>query len=170
MLVSRKLRVLVLGLGSPTQGNEGIGGRLARSLFGSFDDVEVRPASDFPGFSEVLHDYDLIVIVKSLAYCGHVGHVSTGSSFALNEVWGGEPERASDLANAIAYARLMGDRLPHIEVVNICIGTEDWPERGLSPTVAAMYRGIVARVRVLVNDLIRQAELAEKERAAGSGP
>ncbi len=170
MLVSRRLRVLVLGLGSPTQGNEGIGGRLARSLFSSFEGVEVRPASDFPGFSEVLHDYDLIVIVKSLAYCGHVGHVSTGSSFALNEVWGGEPERASDLANAIAYARLMGDRLPRIEVVNICIGTEDWPERGLSPTVAAMYRGIVARVRVLVNDLIRQAELAEKHPSGASGP
>ncbi len=165
MLVTPDLRVLVLGLGNPTQGNEGIGGRLARSLFASFDGVDVRPASDFPGFSEVLHDYDLIIVVKSLAYCGHVGHVSSGSSFALNEVWGGEPERAADLANAVAYARLMGDRLPRIEVVNVCVGTDEWPEKGLSPTVASLYRGIVARVRVVVKDMIRQAELAVKERS-----
>lgn len=164
MLVMPNLRVLVLGLGNPMQGNEGIGGRLARSLFASFDGVEVRPASDFPGFSEVLHDYDLIIVVKSLSYCGHVGHVSSGSSYALNEVWGGEPERAADLANAVAYARLMGHTLPRIEVVNICIGTEEWPEKGLSPTVAAMYRGIVGRVRALVKDLIRQAELEQRAR------
>ncbi len=165
MMVTPNIRVLVLGLGNPGQGNEGIGGRLVRSLFASFDGVDVRPASDFPGFSEILHDYDLIVIVKSLAYCGHVGHVSSGSSFALNSVWGREPERSSDLADALAYARLMGHTLPRIEVVNICIGTEEWPEKGLSPTVAAMYRGIVARVRVLVKDIIREAELEEKEHA-----
>jgi Ni,Fe-hydrogenase maturation factor len=155
--------VLVLGLGSPVQGNEGIGGRLVRSLFASFSGVDVRPASDFHGFSELLDEYDLIIVVKSLAYCGHVGHVSTGSSYALNEVWGHQPERAADLASAVGYARLMGHTLPRIEVINICIGTDEWPERGLSPTVAAMYRGIVGRVRSLVKDIIRQAELDAKK-------
>lgn len=163
MLVTPELRVLVLGLGDPTQGNEGIGGRLARSLFASLPDVEVRPASDFPGFSELLHDYDLVIILKSLSYCGKVGHVDLGSPYALDGGYDSHPARTADLANAIAYARLMGHTLPRIEVVNVCIGTEEWPERGLSPTVAAMYRGIVGRVRALVKDVIRQAELAAKQ-------
>lgn len=163
MLVTPELRVLVLGLGDPTQGNEGIGGRLARSLFASFPNVEVRPASDFPGFSELLHDYDLVIILKSLSYCGKVGHVDLGSPYALDGGYDNHPSRTEDLANAIAYARLMGHTLPRIEVVNVCIGTEEWPERGLSPTVASLYRGIVGRVRALVKDVIRQAELASKQ-------
>lgn len=158
------LRILVLGLGDPSQGNEGIGGRLARSLLASFDGVEVRPASDFPGFSEVLHDYDLIIILKSLAYCGRIGHVSSGSAYALADGWGLHPTRTEDLANAIAYGRLMGHTLPRIEVVNVCVGAEEWPEKGLSPPVACLYRGIVGRVRVLVKEII---EKAEEERTRG---
>lgn len=154
------LRVLVLGLGDPTQGNEGIGGRLARSLFASFEGVEVHPSSDFPGFSEILHDYDLIVILKSLAYCGPVGHVSSGSAFGLANGLEVHPARTEDLSNAIAYARLMGHKLPRIEVINVCVGSEDWPEKGLSPTVAAMYRGILGRVRALIKIMLRDAALA----------
>lgn len=163
MLEASELRVLVLGLGDPTQGNEGIGGRLVRSLFASFGDVDVRPASDFPGFSEILHDYDLVIVVKSLSYCGNIGHVSTGSPYALEDGYGVHPARTQDLANAIDYARLMGHTLPRIEVVNVCIGSEEWPERGLSPTVASMYRGIVGRVRAMVKEIIRQAKIAQHQ-------
>lgn len=163
MVLEPSLRVLVLGLGDSDQGNEGIGGRLARSLFASFHDIEVRPAADFPGFSEILHDYDLVIVLKSMSYCGKVGHVSMGSSYALDGGWGIHPARTEDLANAIDYARLMGHTLPRIEVVNVCVGAEEWPERGLSPTVASMYRGIVGRVRSLVRDIIRQAELSAKQ-------
>ncbi len=163
MVVTPELRILVLGLGDPTQGNEGIGGRLARSLFASFDGVEVRPASDFPGFNELLHDFDLVIILKSLSYCGRLGHVSMGSTYALDGGWGIHPARTEDLANAIDYARLMGHTLPRIEVVNVCVGAEDWPEKGLSPTIASMYRGIVGRVRQVVRDIIRQAELAAQQ-------
>ena len=162
MLVVTTLRVLVLGLGDPTQGNEGIGGRLARSLFASFEDVEVRPASDFGGFSEILHDYDLVIILKSLSYCGNVGHVALGSPYALADGWGTNPSHTEDMANALSYARLMGHTLPRIEVVNVCIGSEDWPERGLSPTVASMYRGIVGRVRALVKQIIRESEASRQ--------
>lgn len=163
MLVAPELRILVLGLGDPTQGNEGIGGRLARTLFASFEGVEVRPASDFPGFAEILHDFDVVIILKSLSYCGRVGHVSLGSPYALAGEYEAHPARTEDLANAIAYARLMGHTLPRIEVINVCVGEEEWPERGLSPTVASMYRGIAGRVRALVKDVIRQAELAAKQ-------
>jgi len=157
MLVVRDLRVLVLGLGDPTQGNEGIGGRLARSLFSSFDDADVRPASDFAGFAEVLHDYDLVIVLKSLSYCGNLGHVSLGSPYSLEDGWETAPAHTESFAKAIAYARLMGHTLPRVEVVNVCVGTEEWPERGLSPTVASMYRGIIGRVRVLVKQVIREA-------------
>lgn len=156
------LRILVLGLGDPTQGNEGIGGRLARSLFASFEGVEVRPASDFPGFSEILHDYDLIIILKSLAYCGRIGHVASGSPYAIADGWGLHPTRTEDLSNAIAYARLMGHTLPRIEVINVCVGADPWPEKGLSPQVACLYRGIVGRVRALVKEMIREAEAAKE--------
>ncbi len=157
------LRVLVLGLGDPTQGNEGIGGRLARSLSAAFEGVEVRPASDFPGFSEVLHDYDVVIVIKSLAYCGPVGHVSSGSPFGLGNALEVHPARTEDLASAIAYGRLMGHRLPRIEVINVCVGAEEWPERGLSPTVAAMYRGILGRVRAMVKIMLHDAEQAAVE-------
>lgn len=165
MLVVRTLRILVLGFGDPTQGNEGIGGRLARSLFASFDDVEVRPASDFKGFSEILHDYDFIVILKSLSYCGNMGHVSLGSEYGLADGWGIHPARTEDFSNALEYARLMGHSIPRISVVNVCVGSEEWPERGLSPTVASMYRGILGRVRAVVKEVIRDAN-----RAANSPP
>ncbi len=157
MIVEAPLRVLILGLGGSDQGNEGIGGRLARSLFASFEDIEVRPASDFASFSEVLDDYDLVIVLKSLSYCGSIGHVSLGSAYALADGWDSPPAEAEPLAKAISYARLMGHTLPRIEVVNVCVGTEDWPERGLSPTVASMYRGIVGRVRAIVKQVIREA-------------
>lgn len=163
------LRILVLGLGDPSQGNEGIGGRLARSLFASFEGVEVRPASDFPGFAEILHDYDLIIIMKSLAYCGRIGHVASGSPYALADGWGLHPTRTEDLANAIAYARLMGHTLPRIEVVNVCVGADEWPEKGLSPQVACLYRGIVGRVRALVREMINDAEAAREPPPSSSG-
>lgn len=157
MLVDSSLQVLILGLGDSDQGNEGIGGRLARSLFASFEDVDVRPASDFMSFAEVLHDYDLVIVLKSLSYCGNIGHVSLGSAYALEDGWDTLPPEAAPLAEAIRYARLMGHTLPRIEVVNVCVGGEDWPERGLSPTVASMYRGIVGRVRAIVKQVIREA-------------
>ncbi len=159
MLVERDLRTLILGLGDPTQGNQGIGARLVRSLSSAFGDVDVRPASDFAGFAEVLHDYDLVIVLKALSYCGNVGRVSLGSPYSLENGWGSTPAHADALAKEVAYARLMGHTLPAIEVVNICVGSEDWPERGLSPTVAAMYRSIVGRVRDLVKQVIREARL-----------
>jgi Ni,Fe-hydrogenase maturation factor len=157
MLVASELRVLVLGLGDPTQGNEGIGVRLARSLFTAFVDVDVHPASDFGGFSEILHDYDLVIVLTSLSYCGNVGHVALGSPDALGDGWGVRPAHTDAFASALSYARLMGHTLPRIEVVNVCVGAEEWPERGLSPTVASMYPGILGRVRALVKQVIREA-------------
>jgi hydrogenase maturation protease len=158
MLLERDLRILILGLGDPTRGNEGIGARLARSLHSAFDDAEVRPASDVAGFADVLHDYDLVIVLKALSYCGNVGHVSLGSPYSLENGWGVTPAHAESLAKAVSYARLMGHTLPRIEVVNICVGSEEWPERGLSPAVASMYRGILGRVRILVKQVIREAE------------
>jgi len=157
MLVAPSLRVLVMGLGNPDQGNDGLGGRLVRSLRASFDDADVRLASDFSGFAEVLHDYDLVVILRSLSYRGTIGHLSLGSPYSLEDTGGPAPGQAAHLANAIAYARLMGHTLPRIEVVNVCVGTEEWPERGLSPTVAAVYDEIVERARSLVKHIIREA-------------
>ncbi len=157
MLVSPAVRALVLGLGDPDEGNDGIGGRLVRSLRSSLDDAEVRLASDFAGFSEVLHDYDLVIVLRSLSYCGNIGHVSLGSPYSLEDEWAPASVGAELLSKAIAYARLMGHTLPRIEVVNVCVGTEDWPERGLSPTVASMYGEIVGRVRSIVKHAIREA-------------
>ncbi len=158
MLAQQGLRILILGLGDPTRGNEGIGARLVRSLFSSFADADVRPASDFTGFAEVLHDYDLVIVLKSLSYCGNIGQVSLGSPYSLENGWGSPPAHAEAFAKEVSYARVMGHTLPRIEVVNVCVGSEDWPEKGLSPEVASMYRGIVGRVRDLVKHVIREAE------------
>ena len=68
MLAARDLRVLVMGLGDFTRGNQGIGARLAPSLLASLDDAEVRLASVFPGFADVLHDHDFVIVLKSLSY------------------------------------------------------------------------------------------------------
>ena len=157
MLVMPDLHVLVLGLGDPEQGNDGIGGRLVQSLRASLGDAAVRPASDFPGFAEILHDYDLVIVMRSLSYRGNIGHVSLGSPYALEDAAGRTPREAEPLAKAIAYARLMGHTLPRIEVVNVCVGTEDWPEPRLSPAVASMYDEIVGRVRSLVKHIIRES-------------
>ncbi len=157
MLMVRELRTLVLGLGDTAQGNMGIGARLARSLASSFENADVQPASTFPGFGEILHDYDLVVVLKALSYCARVGNVALGSPCSLDSGWGTSPSSTEALARAVEYARLMGHTLPRIEVVNICVGSEEWPEKGLSPTVAALYKEILGQVRSLVKHIIREA-------------
>lgn len=154
------IRILVLGLGASTQGNNGIGARLARSLSSAFHGVEVRPATDFAGFAEVLHDYDLVVVLNSISFCSNVGHVSRGSAYSVANRWESRPAQAEAFAQALSYARLMGHRLPRIEVINVCIGLEDWAEQELSPSVSAMYRGILGRVKALVREVIREVERA----------
>lgn len=157
-----RVRTLILGLGAPSEGNNGIGVRLVRSLSAAFRGVEIRPAIEYAGFADVLRDYDLIVVLNSISFCGNVGRVSRGSPYSLANGWGAHPAQAEALERALAHARLMGHRLPQVEVVNVCVGSEDWPEAGLSPCLASMYRGILARVRSLVRQIIRES--------AGSGP
>lgn len=149
-------RTLVLGLGAPTQGNNSIGVRLARSMSAGFRGVDVRPAMEFVSFVELLHDYDLIVVLNSISFCSNVGRVSRGSPYSLSNGWGAHPAHAETFEAALAYARLMGHHLPRVEVVNVCVGSEEWPESGLSPRIASMYRQILRRVRSLVKQIIRE--------------
>lgn len=158
------LRILILGLGEPKEGNNGIGGRLARSLFASFRRAEVQSANEFVSYAEILRDYDLVVVLNSISFCSNVGHVSLGSPSSLADGWGSHPAQAEAFANALSYARLMGHRLPRIKVVNVCVGSEEWPEVGLSPTIASTYRDILGRVRALVKDVIREAERDARQR------
>ena len=149
-------RTLVLGLGAPTQGNDSIGARLVRPLSAAFPGVEIRPATEFVSFAEVLHDYDLVVVLNSISFCSKVGHVSRGSPYSLANEWGSHPAQAEVFEQALAQARLMGHRIPQVEVVNVCVGSDEWPEPGLSPSIASMYRVILGRVRSLVRQIIRE--------------
>ena len=157
MIPVASMRSLVLGLGTPDQGNNGIGVRLARSLSAAFRGVDVGLAIEYPGFAEVLRDYDVIVVLNAISFCGNVGRVSRGSLYSLTNGWGAHPAQAEVFERALAHARLMGHRLPRVEVVNVCVGPEDWPEAGLSPRLASMYRDILVRVRSLVRRILRES-------------
>ena len=72
---------------------------------------------------------------------------------------GSVPAHAEAFEEEVAYVRLRGHELPRIGVIEVCARTEEWPERGLSPKVAAMDRGIVGRVPGRVKNVIREAKL-----------
>ena len=154
-------RVLLIGLGDPSHGDEGIGVYLARSLRDAFEGIEVLECpADPPPFFEILHDFDLLILIDSVRFCSTVGRVYVGTPTSLSELKGTPTCQTTALDDAISYARLTGARIAAIRVIGVCVPDEDTTAASLSPPVASQYDAIVARVRSSVTEILRDAGAA----------
>lgn len=167
MIVNRP-RILVLGLGDPARGDEGIGVYLARSLRDAFDGVEVRESSaEPPPFFGIFHDFDLLIVIDSVRFCSVVGRVYVGTPTSLSGLKGAPTPQTEALDDALTYARLTGARMPTIKVIGVCVPDEDTTDSDLTPAVAEEYAAILARVRAAVKEIIRDADACSRTFPAG---
>lgn len=151
-------RVLVLGLGDPSLGDEGIGVFLARSLRLSLKEADIEEAPrEVPDFARIFHNYDLVILLDSISMCGDVGRVMLVSPDVLPDLKGAWVDRARALVRALEDARLHGRRIPKVQVVAVCVPDLETPQGQMSPRIAALYRAVYRRVREVVRQLIREA-------------
>ncbi len=152
-------RILVVGLGEPARGDEGIGIHLARSLRGTLDGIDVEglsPSCTF--FLEAFREYDAIILIDAVHWGNALGRVFVMSPYALAE-WRGEItscERA--LEEALAASRETGRRVPYVDVVGVCVRDQERARDTLSPELARKYDGILSEVRRVIADLVQRAQ------------
>ncbi len=167
MIVNRP-RTLVLGLGDQARGDKGIGVYLARSLRDAFDGVEVQESSAEPTpFFEILHDFDVLIVIDSIRFCSTVGRVYVGTPTSLSELKGMPTRQTEALDKAVTYARLTGARMPTIKVIGICVPDEDTTDPNLTPAVAEKYAAILSQVRTAVKEILRDADASARTFSVG---
>jgi hydrogenase maturation protease len=157
--------ILILGLGNPLQGDDGVGCRVAQELeqYTLPDDVEVMDGGT-PGVGLLnLFEGRRRVIIVDAAEMGKLpGEVVrfrpeevtlTGSAqrFSLHR---------SGVADALALARELGLALPDMTVFGVQPERVDWGE-GLSPRVQAAVQQVIESIVGQVTDpLLRNGLLS----------
>lgn len=149
-------KVLVLGLGDPERGDEGIGVRLARSLRSSLRDLEVWEASDDVDFMRLFEAYDMLILLDAICYSPEVGRVLLMSPFGTEELRGPRDVALDRLDAALQEARTYGHRVPRVEIVGVCVSESAGCGDGLSPELAAKYPVVLSRVKATISDLVRE--------------
>ncbi len=133
------MKVLVIGLGNPLLGDDGVGWRVAEAVQRALESQAARRPGQAPGerpeievdyhaggglsLMERLVGYDQAVIVDAITTGRHpTGHVECGPLEALPSVWAGHLSSAheTDLPTALSVGRSLGASLPgQIDVVTI---------------------------------------------------
>lgn len=154
----RTPRVLVVGLGDLAWGDEGIGVHLARSLRGTLEGVDVAetsPPCDL--FLEAFRDYDVIIALDAVHWSKEIGRVLVVSRYALADFKEEVTSYERALEEILSASEDTGRRVPHVDIVGVCISDRESTGDGLSPPLMAKYDAILADVRRVVTDLIRRA-------------
>jgi len=148
---------LVIGLGNPILGDDGVGwwvvdaleDRLGRDegLRRSVGDVELdRVAVGGLSLMERLVGYDRVILVDAILGGEMPGTVSVGSLAEIVCHLAGHLDSAHDvsLPEALCAGRALGARLPaEITVVSVAVRSVDRFDEQLSPEVAAALQGAV---------------------------
>jgi len=164
-------RALVLGLGDPSLGDEGIGVFLARSLRLSLKEADIEEAPrEGPDFARIFHNYDLLILLDSISMCSDVGRVMLVSPYVLPDLKGAWVDHARALVRALEDARIHGRRIPTVHVVVVCVPDLETPQGRMSPRMAALYRAVYRRVRDVVRQLIREAQASSVRPSIHVGP
>jgi hydrogenase maturation protease len=162
----RHPRTIVIGLGNPLLGDDGVGWRVADRVeellranpAGYARGVEIdRLGVGGLALMERLTGFDAAVFVDAAEFRDRpIGEVRTRSLAELEEYGPGHLDSAHDssLAAALALGRRLGAHLPdRIEVVTIQVRSNDVFGDVLSPAVAAAVPAAVALVMdLLVSD------------------
>ena len=145
MTIGRK-KTLIIGLGNPILGDDGVGWRVSQAVATRLDDLEPEIDVDWlsvGGLSlmERLIGYERVIIVDSIqTEEGTMGEVTVFPLAALPDPAGGHTTAVHDasLQTALALGRQMGAALPE-EITVVAVEAErvfDFSE-ALSPAVAA---------------------------------
>src|SRR3990170_857057 len=157
-------RILVLGLGRIDRGDAGIGLHLARSLRAALDGVDVEEAPEDASYVDIFESYDVMIVLDAICLSSEVGRVLVVSPYSLEDLREAGDSQLEKLGEAMEAARVHGHRLPRIEIVGVCLGDpggRNAAAKGeLSKEIRGKYDVILARVKGVVTDLIRNARSA----------
>jgi hydrogenase maturation protease len=142
---------LVIGLGNPILGDDGVGWRIVEALEMRLEaDGEARQEAGPVEFDcvavgglslmERLVGYDRVILVDSILDAGQPGTVTVGSLAETACRLAGHLDSAHDapLTEALRAGRALGARLPaEITVVGVTVRSVDTFDERLSPGVAA---------------------------------
>lgn len=153
-------RILVVGLGNPILGDDGIGWHVAEAVRSQTPQVEVDCLA-LGGLSlmERLIDYEYVIIVDAIqTRNGRIGDVYTFPLEALPNLSAGHTTAAHDtsLQTALTLGRAMGAVLPD-DVMVVAIEAErvyDFSEE-LTPAVAQAIPVATQAVLDLLNQMVR---------------
>lgn len=153
-------RILLLGLCDPSCPDGGLGVYLAKALRPAFRDVEVVEAPPAgPNFSGLLRDFDAIIVLDSIPMWSGPGRVLVVSPYALAGLKEDRAQCARILDDALHDARLLGHRIPSVDVVAVCVPESKGCSSDGGPGLAALYRAVVPHVKQVVKELVAKARL-----------
>lgn len=143
-------RCLVLGLGNPLRGDDGVGPRVVAELLrrGLPDGVEAVDGGT--GGLDLLHlleGWERAIVVDAALLGRNPGEFVRFTPEEVHLVGNlvSLSSHTAGLADALALARALGRRLPEIIIYGVQPERLDW-EEGLSPAVEAVLPQIVAAI------------------------
>ena len=157
------MRTVVVGLGNPLLGDDGVGWKVAEEVkYRLGDDSAIKvECFSLAGLSlmEQLIDYERVILIDSLNTGQHAqGEVVTFTLDSLEDLTYGHSASAHDvsLKKALSVGRSMGEKLPADEDIHV-IAIEaqhvyDFKEE-LTPAVEASVPIVVQKVFDLINSL-----------------
>ncbi len=138
------MTALVVGLGSPDRGDDGVGPAVAQEVARrGLHEVHVAPLTAPAELLHMMDGYDSVVVVDALRSGGAPGHVSVLTVPESDTRAGGTHDLG--LAEVVALARQLGRLPPRFMIVAI-EGVAFDPGTALSPLVAEAVPRAVASV------------------------
>lgn len=160
--MGKTARILVLGVGNPLYGDDGVGIRALRDLGGIAlpDGVDLKDgATRGVDLIYLMQDYDRVVVVDAVRY-DHGGGARlmdfdiedvnlrpTELSFSLHQM---------NLGGAVRLAQVLGEPLPPIRVFGITPEKEG-PGEGLSVGCEALMEDLVDKIRKYLEKVAAEA-------------
>ncbi len=142
---SRENRVLILGLGNPIRGDDGVGNRAALILKEELKDIPVDvEETNATGFNllEILSGYDMAILIDGVEMGGKPG-----------EIYEIKPEEKGffylhlvHIGDVIKMGREMGLKMPEVKIIGVEIKEKGFSEK-LSPEVEASVPKVVEIVK-----------------------
>lgn len=161
-------RIIVLGIGNPLVGDEGVGVRVAESLMSEWsfpERVTIMDAGTMGmGMLGLLRDHDVVIVVDALDGTGEPPGTLLRldpQELAPNQVLHSLHDvKLADVLEAAAFAGIE----PHVEFLGVQIGEMNTLVVTLTPAVEAAIGEAVGAVLELLAGLGVQAERSQSDR------
>lgn len=160
--ISSGRRILILGLGNPLRGDDGVGPRVVAELCrqGLPEGVEaVDGGTSGLDLLYLLEGWDRVIIVDAAILGRNPGEFLRFTPEDVHLVGNlvSLSSHSAGLADTLALARALGQTLPEIIIYGIQPEQMDW-EEGLSPAVEASLPRLVKEIRKQVMDCFEKEQ------------